>query len=496
MSIKSKLKGTTADSFFLIFVRLVSTLVTLIMTRIVAGHFSILDYGTYSQVSLLVSTITSITILGMTDGVNYFFCRENDIKKRNEYVSSIFSLQLFVSCIAAIMLFCLAKPISKAFNNEQIENLIFFPLFMPCMGNFLTMLQTLFFAIGKAKTIAVRNLILCAAKLGARIVACYVFNNIFAILVFAMIFEVIQLVYFIIVLKNNGLNISLFNFNKTLAKEIIFYCLPMGMFVLVNSLNRYLDKYVITAFTDVETLAIYTNSAKALPFDIITYGFITILIPYLTRAIANKDFENAKKIYKTFLEVSYVITGILTMAAICVAPEFMQFLYTEKYLSGVGIFSIYIVVDLLKIMGMTLVLSSSGKTKSIMYSSLCCLGANLILNIILFKLIGWYGPAVSTVIVTSLNGFAILYLSAKAIKCKLRDIFDFKFLALFILETVATLALVTVIKHFISKYISHYFLIMVVCAAAFGIIMLLLNIKRLLSDFSIIDKNTKKESKT
>lgn len=490
MNIKSRLKGTTADSFLLVFVRLVSTLVTLIMTRIVAGHFSKFEYGTYSQIELLVSTISSVTILGMTDGVNYFFCRERDEKKQAEYVSSIFLLQLAISIVVSLGLLCLATPISKSFDNAQIKNYIFFPMLMPCMGNFLTMLQSLFFAIGKSKAIAVRNLILCIAKLGARIVACYVFNNIFAILVFAMIFEVIQLIYFIAVLLKNGLKISLFNFNISLIKEIISYCLPMGMFVLVNALNRYVDKYVIIAFTDTETLAVYTNAAKALPFDIITYGFITILIPHLTRAIADKNFDVAKDIYKNFLEISYITTSVLTVSAICAAPELMQFLYTSKYLSGVSIFVIYLFVDLLKFMGMTLVLSSSGKTKSIMYSSVVCLVLNLILNVSLYRFLGWYAPAISTIIVTLCNGLFILWSSSKAIKGKLSDIFDLGFLVCFLLELIVISTGVIFVKRLIKNYFNNYFIVLIITIALFGIILLLLNYKRLIKNFSVIDKNT------
>ena len=204
MNIKAKLEGASVDSFFLVFVRLVTTSVTLIMTRIVAGHFTKLEYGTYAQVSLLVSTITSLTILGMMDAVNYFYCKEKDLKKRDEYISSIFVLQLALNIIVSIVVFFCAVPISKYFGNSEIKNLIFFPITMPVMGNVLSLLQILFIAIGKAKAIAVRNLILCAAKLGARIVACYVFNNIFAILIFAMIFEVIQRVYFVVTLRKNG----------------------------------------------------------------------------------------------------------------------------------------------------------------------------------------------------------------------------------------------------------------------------------------------------
>ena len=53
----------------------------------------------------------------------------------------------------------------------------------------------------------------------------------------------------------------------------------MAIFTLVNTLNRDIDKYVISAVSDTETLAIYANAAKVLPFDIILISFMTVTAP-------------------------------------------------------------------------------------------------------------------------------------------------------------------------------------------------------------------------
>ena len=85
-------KNASGDSFFLIFVRMVTLVFGLLMTRILSGYFSVHDYGTYSQIILIVGTVSSLTILGMIDGVNYFFCKEQDLEKREKYISNIFFL--------------------------------------------------------------------------------------------------------------------------------------------------------------------------------------------------------------------------------------------------------------------------------------------------------------------------------------------------------------------------------------------------------------------
>ena len=75
---------------FLIIVRLATLVFGLLMTRILFGHFSLQDYDTYLQIMLLTSIVSNLTMLGMMDGVNFFFCKESDEAKRNRYVSIIF----------------------------------------------------------------------------------------------------------------------------------------------------------------------------------------------------------------------------------------------------------------------------------------------------------------------------------------------------------------------------------------------------------------------
>ena len=365
--IKSSLNGASGDSFFLVCVRMVTLVFSLLMTRILSGHFSVYEYGTYSQIILLSTTITTLTILGMTDGLNYFFCREKCEQKRDSYVATLFTLQVIVSIVAAIVVLACTIPISKYFDNSDIKGLIIFAAALPFLQNTISLLQIMFIAIRKAKLIAIRNLAVSILKLIAILLACYLFDNIVIVLICQVILELIQIVYFFIVLRKNNYRVNIRLFDRTLLGEILKYCIPMAVFTMVKSLNKDCDKLMIAAFTDTETLALYTNASKQLPFDTIMIAFCTVLIPYLTRYIADKNYDQAKRVYKAFLELSYISTNVLACAAICTAPEVIEFLYTAKYLSGIGIFITYILVDIFAVMNLTLLLSAAGKTKTIMF---------------------------------------------------------------------------------------------------------------------------------
>lgn len=485
--IKSLFKGASGDSFFLIAVRLVTLVFGILITRMLSEHFTVYEYGTYSEVILLATTVSSLTILGMMDGINFFFCKEKDEEKRNAYVSTIFFLQYVVSAIAAVTVIACTIPLVAYFGNEKLKSLIVFAALLPVLQNSVSLLQIMFVAIGKARQIALRNLIVSVIKLLAVLVACYVFDNIVIVLVSQVLTELLQVVYFVLVLKKNNCRINVFKFDKGLIREILKYCLPMAMFTVIKSLNKDCDKFVISFFTNTETLAIYTNASKQLPFDIIMVSFCTVLLPYVTRYISEKRYEETKTLYKAFLELSYITTGILAMGAVLAAPELMEFLYTEKYLSGLGVFIIYVVVDMISVLNITLILSAAGKTKTIMFVSFGAFVSNLVLNVLLYRWLGFIGPAVATLVVMLTQGIIILCLGSREIKTNIFNMFDVKRLAIFLIEAVVLGALVYGVRLLIDPLDVHYMVRLVIYFALFAGPLLILNVKPVLKCVSVIN---------
>ena len=485
-------KGKSGDSFFLIFVRMVTLVLGLLVTRVLSGYFSLQDYGTYSQIMLLTTTISSMTILGMMDGVNFFFCKEKDEKKRDAYISTIFFMQYAVGIVVSLTVLICAGPISKYFGNDSVKSLIAFAAILPVAQNTISLLQIMFIAIGKARQIAIRNLLVSILKLVAVTLACYVFNNIAVIFLCQAIIDILQILYFAWVLRKNQCKINVLNFDKSLIKEILVYCIPMAMFTVIKSLNRDADKYVISFFTNTETLAVYTNASKILPFDIIMTSFCTVLLPYITRYIARKKYDECRRLYKAFLELSYIATTILAVGAICVAPELMRFLYTDKYTTngfGITVFVIYILVDILSVMNITLILSAAGKTKTILFASIGTFVANIVLNIVLFLVMKETGPAVATLIVTAIQGIVLLSLGARELKTNIFRMFHLEYLLRFIMQILAAAMIAAVLRRIMVNIQLSYLVILFTVYGFFTGAMLLMNKKRLFVNLKAINES-------
>lgn len=491
---KRKLEwGTSGDAVLLMFIKLVTMALGLTVTRLLSQYLSYHAYGTYSQILLVVNTVASITILGMVDGTNFFYCREKDPKKRESYVSTIFTLQCIVSAAAGCVVMLLSGPICTHFNNPDVAGLLIFAAALPLFQNLISMLQVLVLSVGKARLLAARNLIVSVARLLVVLIVIAFVRNVAVILLMTVVMDVAQITLFAVMLRKNGCPMGIKAVDFRLFQEIFRYCAPMAVFTVISTLNRDLDKYLVGMVTDTETLAVYSNASKVLPFDIIMTSFTTVLIPEITRRVVAGQKESTASLYKAFLEIDYITTGILCCAALAAAPQLMELLYSSKYLSGLTVFILYILVDLLRFTNITLILCVAGKTKSLMFLSFGTLSANAVLNVVLYQWMGLPGPAVATLLTTFATGMLILHLSARELDTKLSRFFDLKCLALFALfSAAATLGLYQAQKWLASTGL-NYVVVLILTSGVYGLLMAAVYGKRLLRGLKTVNKVTKRE---
>lgn len=492
MKVRKIPQGTSADAILLTFVKLITISLGFVITRLLSEYLSVYDYGTYSQILLIVSTVSYSTILGMRDGVNFYYCSEQDPQKREAYVSTIFVLQSIVSTAAGIAVLLLSSPICAYFDNPDVGRLLVFAAALPLLQNLLSMIQVLLVSVGKARMLAVRNFVVSIVRLAIVLLVVLVVQDVAIVLATTLLLDAVQLVLFGWILTNNQCRIRIRSLDLRLVRQIMKYCMPLALFISLNALNRDLDKYLIGIWTDTETLAIYSNASKVLPFDVIMYSFYTVLVPEITRRVAAGERESAVSLYRVFLEIAYISMAVLCCAALAAAPQLIRLLYTEKYIAGLPVFCIYILVDLLQFTNITLILSAAGKTKTLMLIGGGALVLNGVLNVLLYQCMGVTGPALATLIVTLAMGAVMMHLSARELCAKLRDFFDLKFLLLFSAENLAAVLLLWQLQQWLEDKGCHYFLTLVLIVGTYCALFLMIHGKRLLRVLKQLNRDTKK----
>lgn len=472
--------GLAVDSIWLAFTKLMTSLISLGTAKLLSVEFSLIDYGTYSQGYLIMSTGAALSILGLADGVNYFYNAYEDEKQRRKNTNTVFLLQCIAGSVCAAVIIGGNGFFTAYFNNPALRPLYIYIMFMPMLSNFLAMYQVLYVSIGKAKTIAVRNLIVSLMKLGAVALATLVTKNVVTIFIVTLITDVSQLVYFAVFFGKKSFWVNPFDIDKSKIKEILLYCLPLAVYILTNSLTRDIDKYVITYFADTESLAIYTNAAKMLPFDMLTSAFATVMIPFITKFVVNDKFEKSRELYSNYLNFAYTTTWMIAFGAVVCSKELMLILYDEKYLAGNGIFIVYILVDMIRFANVAIILRAKGKTKDLMLYSIGMLAANFVLNVLFYKIWGLIGPAIATFAVTFAMNFLMLLQGSKIIHTKLYKLIDFKDMAKLALEIAGAGAIAFGIKYLLDGKDFGYKTVFIVSYGVYAIILFALNIKKVL----------------
>lgn len=469
------------DLMLLVFIRMVTMVLGLIVTKLMAVHFSLQQYGTYSQATLIQNTATSISILGLTDAVNFFYNKAATQEEKQRYLSTIFNLQYGLGSLCAVLILLFQIPIIQYFHNEDLKSVLLYVAWLPLVNNLLPMLQVLFVSIGKTKQIALRNLAVSLIQLLAVCIACYATKDIQIIFILLLVSGILQVWYFKVTFDREAVRIRIQCGDKRLLPDILKFSVPMAFSVATNSFTRDIDKYVVSYFSDTQTLAIYTNAAKVLPFDLVTSSMLTILVPVLTRQIAGENYEKARETFRTYLRLGYMFTWLMVAGAIAMSRELMVTLYSEQYLPGLAVFVTYLVVDMIRFSNASVVLTAKGKSRRLMLYSFGSLAANGLLNVLFYQAFGILGPALATLLVTVGMNLMLLREAGGILHAGVTDFFDGKEVALVLVRLGFGCILALGIKQFMRQITQESFFILLAGYGTYFIVTVLLNKKRLLS---------------
>lgn len=472
-------KGNSGNSILLAIVKAFTTLSGILSTMIVSHALSLQVYGTYSQTVLIVTTATNLSALGLVDAVNYFYNRSASEEKQKKYINTIFGLQCMSGLIAGAVILVSAKQLTQYFKNPMLYGYLWLIALRPLFSNLNVSLQYLQVSIGKAKSVAIRNAAFAVVRLVVFAIVAYWVQDITIILAAFLIFEIFITLFFGWSFIKEKFLINPLHVDLSKIREIFSYSIPMGIYVLTNSLCRDIDKMLIGGWCTTEQYAIYANCATLLPFDIVTASFLTVLIPILTRYFGTKDYEHGRLLFKNYLRIGYFTSFSFTAACMLLSHEMILFLYGDKYLSGNIIFILYTMVDMVKFANMSIVLSANGQTKTLMVCSAGSLVANTILNVLFYRMFGLIGPAIATVVVTVGLTFILAQMSANALKTTIVKLLDWKEIIIFIVELVVVGGACSAFRVFFTVMRVNTIITLIVVAGIYIGAMLFINRKKL-----------------
>ena len=479
---KISMKGAAWDSVFLTVVKFITIFTAILQTKVLSIGLSLTDYGTYSQANIVVSISVSILLLGLGDAINYFF---NDSsgkyskEQRIQLVNTIYMIELIAGIVLVCIVLFARDLIAQYFSNEALKIVVVIISIKPMLDNMIYFYQILFVSTGKAKVIAIRNLIVSILKVISIFIAVHIFKSVIAIYISLIFLDILQLIFFAFIFSKKEFIISPIQCNFRFVKEIMKYGFPMGIFALTNTLTRDIDKLIIGYMSDTETVAIYSNCSKVLPFDIIVVSFATVLIPYIMKYISQNQLKNSILLFKNYLKVGYYTVWTFGAAVLIVTKQAICFLYSSDYLVGEPIFILYVIDSMIKFASMHLILTASGNAKLLMKYSAVSLSVNVALNIVFFKIFGTIGPAIATLVVTTGYTGVILNKSTVILKAKWIDLVDLKDILSFVIGLIITSGVFYMINKGLLLCNINQYIAMIVVMGGFGFMILFIYRRRI-----------------
>ncbi|HIW74041.1 MAG TPA: oligosaccharide flippase family protein [Firmicutes bacterium] len=416
------------DAVKLTAAKMITLAITMVNSMLLSRFRTLEEYGTYSQILMVIQLAVSLFMLGLPNSINYFVAKEEEEDKRRHFLSNYYTLNTLLCIVMGVALLLLTPCFEMYFKNGYLRSFAYVFLVYPWSRVIMSSIENLLVVYQRTHLLIGFTIFHSLSNVAVILLAIWLqWNFRFYMVVFIASEAVLTLaVYGIARFVAGGLS---FSFDGRLLRQVLAFSIPIGLASVMGTLQIETDKLLIGYFFSTEELAIYTNASKELPLSFFASALTAVLLPKLTVQLKNGNRAQAVRLWGNATVVSYAVICFFAIGLFTYAPEAISLLYSDKYLPGVSVFRVYALLLLLRCTYFGMLLNASGKTKPILYSSVISLILNVILNFCFYWLFGFIGPAIATVCVTMCTALFQLIVTSREVAVPLRRLFPWKALA-------------------------------------------------------------------
>jgi O-antigen/teichoic acid export membrane protein len=420
-------KTIISDAVRLTTSKVISLIISMISAMFLSHFRTLEEYGTYSQLLIVINIFTTIFMLGLPTSINFFLASAKSDEEKQKFISIYYTLSTILSFITGLILVLSTKLIVRYFNNTLIIDFMYILAIYPWTKIILSSIENIYIIYDKTEQLMIFR-IFNSILLLIIILFVEIFNLSFNTYMF--LFITVESIFALRVysIANKLCGRIRLGFDSDLIKKIFIFSIPLGLSSVLGTLNIELDKLMIGRLLNTEQLAIYTNAAREMPLTIISSSITAILMPQLVKKIKNNEMNEAIDLWGTTATLSYLFICFFATGLFVYAKDVISLLYSDKYLPGLSVFRIYTIVLLLRSTYFGIILNSMGNTRLIFYSSLASLVLNVVLNYLFYRIFGFVGPSIATFVSIFLVACFQLIATCKITNVKFKKIlpwFDF-----------------------------------------------------------------------
>lgn len=414
--------------------QVLSSLGSFLLLPIITKTLGSYDYGIWAQISITVSLLSPVAVLGLSMGIVRFLSGEQDLQRVRETFYSVLSIVSFAGIIISTALYFSSDLLAKSVFGDPSAS-----YFVKC-GSILVLLLAVdqialfyFRIFQKINTFAILTILKSVGHLIVTIFLLYLGFGLLSIIISLVLIQsalFIISMYFII----SDIGFSLPKFQG--IEDILRYSLPLTPNSVIRWITDSSDRYMVTYFMGLSAAGIYSASygiGNLVTFVITPLQFI--LFPELSR-LYNKGKHAEAAVYinrslKYFLYAAIPASFGLSflskpLLVVITTPEFVSGSYVIPFVafSGLlaGVFQILInITHLVK------------RTKFNLFIQVFAASLNVILNIILIPPYGILGAAIAT-----FASYLLMVLICAQVSFKyLRPEIDWVFISKCVLSSIA-----------------------------------------------------------
>lgn len=399
-----------------VFARIVTTVIDLAIVIATIQILSKTDFAIIGYLLMIHEVARNLATLGFPDSVFYFFERVSGNAKR-AFVNQTVLILLGTALLAAIFIL-LISYFAPAFLTEwspdsigQVQYLLPFMALVAVFEIPTWPVTNILLALDRQKESAwfemITSLLTFTLLVGPLALGYGLDIAVYGLVAYGFIRFAGSWIWMKIVLPEGKLSDSEISVRKQSN-----FALPLGLSALVNKINRYIDKFIVSILLPVAAYAEYTIGAQEVPvIRVIPFAVGSVLISrYVEFQLESKKEELLKLWYRGVEKVSLLVIP-LTIMSIIIASDLIAIIAESEgtsYRNAVLPFQIYNLIVLMRVTHYGSILQAFGDTKGVFYLSINLVVANLILSIPLTMMYGINGTALGTLIANFYNWYITL----------------------------------------------------------------------------------------
>jgi O-antigen/teichoic acid export membrane protein len=328
----------TMDAAWLLAAKTVSFMVSLALPLFLVRHLNQVEFGLYKQAFLIVNSTVTIVPLGFGMSALYFLSREPD--KQGHAVLNILIFNLIAGGLACLALIVKPSIVQWIFGGPEMVPYAVAIGLVILFWTIASSFDTIAIAYQDMKS-ATAIIILIQLTRTAFVLAAGVFlGSVHALVWAAVVQGICQTIGLVLYLK---FRFPMFwrHYDAALMRRQLSYALPLGAAGLLYTLQMDLHNYVVSNRFGPALFAVYGIGTAQLPLVNMLYeSAASVLIPRIS--LLQRNHENREIVFLLARAMRKLAAAYLPIYALLmvVGPEFIRFLFTDRYLSSWPVFAV------------------------------------------------------------------------------------------------------------------------------------------------------------